>query len=441
MVESAAERREALEKALRYSKKATRTEQLLIRSRSDRLSGDLAGAIEKLKELIREDPAETLPYIELAHLYYWDLRDYRSAANVRRRLVDIDPSASYVLLAYSYSKIGVVDSAFWAIDRHVAQNPEDPNAYDTRADLLLGQGMVDRAIESYNQALAVDPDFVLSRLKLGHLWLRKRDYAAARTHFQVLTKSPSPQGRGRGRLGLAFIPVSQGKLQEALEVLDAGISADRMERYTGRGFAYKLISKAIIHMERGEEEQAVQQINALADECPDPFWRHIDLHVFSKCSDLSSAEQALLSLRSAIVDTTVANAMYPYWIGKAWMDISKGNYDEACRNIERIEPHWFIYSDYPLGLAHLKGGRLADAIRLFEFICRRNFSTGDSADYPALWIPKSHYYLAVAYQESGWRDKAIAQFEDFLDMWKDADPGLEIVEDARQRLDALRAGS
>jgi tetratricopeptide (TPR) repeat protein len=423
-----------------YSKNATRREQLYIQSRSDRLGGDFKGAIEKLETLIREEPTNKQSYFELSHLYYYNLRDYRKAINIGQRIIELDPSASYVLLAYSYATIGVVDSAFWAIDKHVAQNPDDPNAHDTRADLLLGEGMIDRAIESYKDALAVDLDFYISRLKLGHLSLHKRDYAEARAYFQTLTKSPSPDGRGRGRLGLAFIPLYQGKLEEALDVLDAGISADEMEGYTGSGYAYKLISKASIYIEQGRPEQTLVQAVNLATLYQEPWWMHFACYLFAACKDLSRAEQALLDVRGAIADTTAARSMYPYWTAKAWIEMEKGLYDEACTTLENTERRWFIHSDYPLGLAYLEAGRLADAVSMFEFICVRRFSTGDQGDYVGLWIPRTHYYLAIAYQESGWRDKAIKQYEDFLDMWRDADPDLEILQDARRRLGTLRAG-
>ena len=52
-----------------------------------------------------------------------------------------------------------------------------------------------------------------------------------------------------------------------------------------------------------------------------------------------------------------------------------------------------------------------------------------------------HYLLGQAYEESGWTEMAIEQYEEFLDIWKDADPGLVEVEDAKERLARLRGQS
>jgi len=54
---------------------------------------------------------------------------------------------------------------------------------------------------------------------------------------------------------------------------------------------------------------------------------------------------------------------------------------------------------------------------------------------------KANYSLGRAYEKSGWRDKAIEQYETFLDIWIDADPGIPALEDARQRLAHLKSGA
>jgi hypothetical protein len=47
--------------------------------------------------------------------------------------------------------------------------------------------------------------------------------------------------------------------------------------------------------------------------------------------------------------------------------------------------------------------------------------------------------LGLAYEKSGWTSKAVDKYEEFLDIWKDADPGIPEVEDARDRLARLKS--
>jgi len=53
----------------------------------------------------------------------------------------------------------------------------------------------------------------------------------------------------------------------------------------------------------------------------------------------------------------------------------------------------------------------------------------------------AHYLLGTAYEESGWTSKAVEQYQQFLDILKDADPGIEVIEDAKRRLGQLRGVS
>ena len=51
---------------------------------------------------------------------------------------------------------------------------------------------------------------------------------------------------------------------------------------------------------------------------------------------------------------------------------------------------------------------------------------------------KSFYMRGKIYEQQGKTSKAIEHYEKFLFLWKDADPGIAEVEDARKRLAGLR---
>ena len=47
--------------------------------------------------------------------------------------------------------------------------------------------------------------------------------------------------------------------------------------------------------------------------------------------------------------------------------------------------------------------------------------------------------LGKIYEEKGWKGKALEHYEKFLDLWKDADPGIPEVEDAKKRVAELKS--
>ena len=88
----------------------------------------------------------------------------------------------------------------------------------------------------------------------------------------------------------------------------------------------------------------------------------------------------------------------------------------------------------PLALAYYKSGDLEKAREEYERIT--SLTTG------RLWwgdlYAKSFYMLGKIYEDQGNKSKAIEHYEKFLDLWKDADPGIAEVEDAKKRLAGLK---
>jgi tetratricopeptide (TPR) repeat protein len=87
-----------------------------------------------------------------------------------------------------------------------------------------------------------------------------------------------------------------------------------------------------------------------------------------------------------------------------------------------------------LARVYAKKGDVGKAIVEYE----RLFKQDVVADVTYLVHPLYHYRLGFLYERSGEVAKAKAQFERFLDLWKDADPGFPEVEDAREKLAGLQ---
>jgi len=87
-----------------------------------------------------------------------------------------------------------------------------------------------------------------------------------------------------------------------------------------------------------------------------------------------------------------------------------------------------------MGLVYFKMGELDKAIDQFEKIQGLTLGRVDYGDIYA----KSYYNLGKIFEQKGWEGKAIEHYEKFLDLWKDADPGIAEVEDAKKRLAGLK---
>ena len=86
-----------------------------------------------------------------------------------------------------------------------------------------------------------------------------------------------------------------------------------------------------------------------------------------------------------------------------------------------------------LAQAYYEAGDLAKALEEYKRIT--------SLAFPRIWdgdiYAKSFYMLGMIYERMGRKGKATENYGRFLELWKDADPGIPEVNDARKRLEAI----
>jgi serine/threonine protein kinase/cytochrome c-type biogenesis protein CcmH/NrfG len=445
---SGKEAEEFLARAVRYSKKATRKERAYISYAQASNSGDDDKAIEELEKIVAEYPEEKLAFAWLGN---WYRSDGRSEEAIRsyRRAVEIDPlyMPAWNWLTYAYNDIGDIDKSIWAVNHYISIAPDEANPFDVRGDLYAWSGQLNEAIASYEKALERKPDFSYSTRKLGHMHLFKRQYGKAEEYYRRFLSEKAPNRRAEARLNLALIPIYQGKFEEALRVLDAGISADLMDRYEGYYGNYKHVLKAEIYGEQGELDLALREAQIAAEryreKFPDALMGYDGLvaYCLTQAGRVSEAEKIMTSIGEK--RNIMNNSQLSYYMETLGMiEYVKGESEasiEFLREKIRLNPSSNHFVDhYFLGRAYLETGRLGEAVAALERAVSKYdeewlFDTGKAV--------KVHYFLGMAYERSDWTDKAIEQYEEFLDIWKNADPGMEEIEDARARLARLKSAA
>jgi tetratricopeptide (TPR) repeat protein len=152
------------------------------------------------------------------------------------------------------------------------------------------------------------------------------------------------------------------------------------------------------------------------------------------------AERTAEDLKAYILEQDDTDIEW-YWMAVGYIAVARGDYAGAVSNLEKvaeIDPDSARYPRYMLARSYLELGRLADAIsELDKRIHRYDFYRATIPTY----VVRAHYLLGLAYEESGWNDRAIEQYEIFLEIWKDADPGIPEIDDTLERLAGLRESS
>jgi tetratricopeptide (TPR) repeat protein len=112
-----------------------------------------------------------------------------------------------------------------------------------------------------------------------------------------------------------------------------------------------------------------------------------------------------------------------------------GDTSFAIENFIKASAGGSFYPPYKLGIVYLESGQYEEAISTFNAI-KADYATW--RNFGAIQTVKLHYYLGRAYEESRWYARAISEYNDLINLWRNADRDIEEIEDTKKRLTKLK---
>ena len=215
---SAKEFFEHLKKAVALAEKASDGERMLIQANEAGANGDPTKQKEILEKLVAAYPNDERAHFNLGG-YYFGQQDFTQAISHYKRATELAPdySTAFNILGYAYRQNEAYNDAENAFKKYIELIPNDPNPYDSYAELLLKMGRFDEAITQYNKALAIDSNFVNSHFGIAAALMYKNKPADAQAELQKLMQKARTDGERRTALfGQAVVDVDSGKLDQAV---------------------------------------------------------------------------------------------------------------------------------------------------------------------------------------------------------------------------------
>jgi tetratricopeptide (TPR) repeat protein len=213
---------EHLGHAVKLADKASPGERLTIQATDAGANADPAAQLELFQKLVADYPKDERAHFLLGNVYF-GRQDFEKAIAEYQRATEIasDFAPAYNLLGYSHRAVGRYDEAEQAFKKYIQRIPDDPNPYDSYAELLMKMGRFDESIAQYRKALEVNPQFSPSYTGIATNLMFQGKYDASRAEAKRLYDGARSDGDKRAAMFATTITyIDEGKTELALAELE-----------------------------------------------------------------------------------------------------------------------------------------------------------------------------------------------------------------------------
>ena len=217
-------------KAITFIDKVSEGERLYLLAAQAGINNDREKENNYYLELLDNYPNDEHAHTAYAEFLFFQAQNYKTAIKHYEKALKINPEFSqpYNMLGYSYRRLGDLNKAEIYFKQYIDIIQDDPNPYDSYAELLLKKGEFDESIEYYRKALDLQPNFISSILGIAsNLMVQNKPVEAINELANIEALSNDPGELKRMHIAKAVINVDSGNFDEAIDELKMNISISK----------------------------------------------------------------------------------------------------------------------------------------------------------------------------------------------------------------------
>ena len=395
---------EALTKAYQLRDRISEREKLYIDSHyADFVSGNLEAARTTYETWARTYPNDEGPSTNLSVIYSQIGDLPKTLASIREGMRQVADGVNYANLVHAFVIQNQFDEAKATIQEAESRNVEAPYMY----------------LDAYTVALI------------------EKNQAGMETALSKLSKIAGYEDQSLGiqSATAAYLGKMKASVDLARRSTDAARHSDARDRaaYSQAALALRLQSAG----ESAEAARAAREANATSDDRSSRGVALVALGLGGQAAEFNRLAQEIS--KKYPEDTGIQSIYLP--TGRAALSLFEKHPDVAIKTLAPVEQYDFsgpspghnLYAPYIRGLAYLQAKQPAQAQTQFQKVLDHPGLAGGS-----IVIPLSQLGLARAALLANDTAKARTAYQDFFALWKDADPDVPILIQAKSEYAKLQ---